>query len=68
PPAAEFIAKNDSLRAVVRCALLPVVAVSWMAVHLGPVVSLALVFLLIGLIDVGAGRTLKRMRLRTPRS
>ena len=67
PPAAEFIAQHDSLRTVVRVALLPVVAVSWMAVRLGPVVSLALVFLLIGLINVGTGMTLKRMRFRIPR-
>jgi len=67
PPAAEFIAKHDSMRAVVRVALLPVVTMSWMAVRLGPVVSLTLVFLLIGLIEVGAVMTLKRMRFRIPR-
>jgi len=64
PPAADFIAKHDSLRAVVRLALLPAVGVSWVAVHLGPIGSLTLLFLLIGLIDVGAGMALKRMRLR----
>ncbi|MCK4784151.1 MAG: S8 family serine peptidase [Desulfobacteraceae bacterium] len=64
PPIACFIAKNDTLRAVVRCALLPVVAVSWIAVHLGPILSLALVLLLFGLISVGAGVTLKRVRFR----
>jgi PKD repeat protein len=67
PPAAEFIAQHESLRTVVRVALLPVVAVSWMAVRLGPVASLALLFLLIGLIDVGAGMALKRRQFRTPR-
>ena len=67
PPAAEFIAQHDSLRTVVRVALLPVVAVSWMAVRLGPVASLALVFLLIGLIDIGTGMTLKRIRFKVTR-
>jgi PKD repeat protein len=67
PPAAEFIAQHDSLRTAVRAALLPVVAVSWMAVRLGPVVSLALVFLMIGLINVGVERTLKQRRFRIPR-
>jgi PKD repeat protein len=66
PPVADFIAKHDTLRAGVRCALLPVVAVSWIAVRLGPVLSLALVLLLLGLIDIGAGLTLKRMRLKSP--
>ena len=64
PPIAGFIAKNDTLRAVVRCALLPVVGVSWIAVHFGPIGFLALVLLLFGLIGVGAGVTLKRVRFR----
>jgi len=64
PPVADFIAKHDTLRAVVRWALLPVVGVSWMALRLSPIVSLALVLLLLGLIDFGAVVTLKRMRLK----
>ena len=53
PPAARFIANHDSLRAVVRVALLPVVGASWMALHAGPWVTLVLmVLLLLGLMGL----------------
>lgn len=35
PPIADFIAKHDSLRALVRISLLPVVGMSWVALKLG---------------------------------
>ncbi len=64
PPIAGFIAQRDILRAMVRYALLPVVAVSWVAVHLGPILSFVLLILMLGLINVGAGIALKRVRFR----
>jgi hypothetical protein len=46
PPIADFIAKHDNLRAMVRISLLPVVGVSWVAIKLGmfPTVMLMLLF------------------------
>jgi len=35
PPAANFIAKHDNLRMIVRWGLLPMVGISWMALTLG---------------------------------
>ncbi len=46
PPIANFIAKNDSLRAIVRLSLIPVIGVSWVALKLGPVSTMALMLLL----------------------
>jgi hypothetical protein len=46
PPIADFIANHDSLRTIVRVSLLPVVGLSWVALKIGPVYSLALMFLL----------------------
>jgi len=53
PPIADFIAKHDSMRAVVRVSLLPVVGVSWVAIKLGifPTVMLMLLFS-IGLVSL----------------
>jgi len=47
PPIAKFIAKHDSLRAMVRISLLPVVGVSWIALKIGPLstVTLMLTFI-----------------------
>ena len=42
PPIAGFIAEHDTLRAVVRCALLPVVAASYLFLQIGPAATLAL--------------------------
>jgi hypothetical protein len=46
PPVADFIAKHDNLRALVRLSLLPIVGASWVALKIGPLYSsLALMFL-----------------------
>jgi len=47
PPMADFIAKHDSLRAMVRISLLPIVGVSWIALKIGPVSIVALMFIFI---------------------
>jgi hypothetical protein len=53
PPIADFIAKHDSLRAMVRISLLPVVGVSWIALKIGPVSTMALMlFFTFGLIGI----------------
>jgi hypothetical protein len=47
PPMADFIAKHDSLRAMVRISLLPVVGVSWIALKVGPLSTVALMLIFI---------------------
>jgi len=51
PPVAEFIANHETLRVAVRWSLLPVVVMSWMAINLGPVLTLAFVLLCLSLIS-----------------
>ncbi len=64
PPVANFIARHDTLRAVVRWSLLPLLGASWMALNSGPWVTMAVVILLIFLMGVGAGVTLRRTQFR----
>jgi hypothetical protein len=42
PPVADFIAKHDSLRALVRWSLLPLVGISWLSMNIGLITTLAL--------------------------
>ncbi len=44
-PIADFIAKHDNLRAMMRWSLLPVVGVSWVAFKIGLVLTMALMLL-----------------------
>ena len=41
PPAADFIARHDCVRAIVRYILLPFVGVSWLALHIGSASTIA---------------------------
>jgi hypothetical protein len=51
PPIADFIAEHDSLRAMIRISLLPVVGMSWIALKLGCAPTIALMlFLSLGVI------------------
>jgi hypothetical protein len=56
PPIADFIAEHANMRAIVRVSLLPVVGMSWLAMKIGPVSTIALMlffaFGLIGLVRV----------------
>jgi hypothetical protein len=47
PPVADIIADHDTLRAMVRWSLLPLVSLSWMLLHLGGVYTLLLLILII---------------------
>ncbi|MDH4206631.1 MAG: fibronectin type III domain-containing protein [Desulfobacteraceae bacterium] len=47
PPIADFIAEHDSLRAMVRISLLPFVGVSWIALKIGPLSTVALMLFFI---------------------
>ena len=54
PPMADLIAKHDSLRAMVRISLMPVVGVSWITLKIGSVSTVALmlffIFCFVGLV------------------
>jgi hypothetical protein len=47
PPVADFIARHDTVRLLMRLSLLPMVGVGWMAIHFGPGITLALMGLLL---------------------
>ena len=47
PPLAIFIAKHDNLRALVRISLFPIVGISWIALKIGLVLTVALLFFFI---------------------
>ena len=61
PPIADFIAKYDSLRAIVRISLLPVVGVSWIALKIG---SLSTVVLMLIFISCFVGLVLFRRKCK----
>jgi hypothetical protein len=50
PPAAEFVGRHRTVRAVVRWSLLPLVVVSWMVLKVGPTATLMLLMSLVGAI------------------
>ena len=47
PPMANFIAKHDILRTIVRLGLTPLIGVSWIALEIGPLSTVALMFIFI---------------------
>jgi hypothetical protein len=62
PPVTDFIAKNDSLGALVQWRLIPLVAVSWMTLQIGSAPTLACILIMfIGLVYiVGIRRKYKK--------
>ena len=60
PPVADFIASHDTVRLVVRWSLMPIVGMTWVALYLGPWITLALMGLLIYLLMLGVWVTLRR--------
>jgi len=53
PPMADFIAKHDTLRTIVRWGLAPLIAVSWMLLHFGAVSILLLMGLMFSTLVFG---------------
>ena len=64
PPVAGFIARHDTVRLVVRWSLLPMVGISWMALHFGLGVTLAVIVLILALMSATAVVSLRSMRFR----
>ena len=62
-PIADLIAKQDTLRAVVRLGLLPIIGVSWMALKLGLAPTVALLALLMALMIVVLEIYFRKVRL-----
>ncbi len=68
PPLARFIARHDTLRTAVRWSLLPLVGLSWLALKLGPTLTLALILLLLTLICAAMVAFFRKIQLREHRS
>ena len=43
PPIADFIANHDNMKAFIRISLLPVVGMSWVALKIGPITTMAII-------------------------
>ncbi len=60
PPLADFIAKNETLRKVVRYSLLPVIALAHVTLHVGPVASLVIIATLLAMLGLSVRKRLRR--------
>ena len=61
PPVAAFIAKHESLKAMTRWGLAPIVGLSWAAVNYGPIAAL---LIMLGCIVLFAGITARMVHCR----
>jgi hypothetical protein len=53
PPMADFTSNHETLRAILGWSLLPLVAMSWTALQIGPVATLVLIVLFTTLLVIG---------------
>jgi lysophospholipase L1-like esterase len=61
PPLADFIAKHESLRVIMRLILLPVVGISWVTIKIGQLPTMVFMFLFsIGVINFVRFKMVKR--------
>ena len=65
PPIAASIAGHETLRAVVRVILLPIVGASWIALHLGPVSALCFMLLLLALVSTTTVVLIRKIRSKS---
>lgn len=65
PPVADFITRHDSLRAMVRCGMLPLVAASYVAMEIGPAATVALILVVLALISATGVVAVRRRLLET---
>ena len=61
---ADFIANHDTIRVMVRWSILPLVGMSWMALHYGLWVTMALLALLFALMGTAIVFMIQHMRFR----
>jgi len=64
PPIADYIAKHDSLRAIVRLTLAPVVGAAYLTVNTTTVQKALILFVLIGLLFGGAAMIVRTRKFR----
>jgi hypothetical protein len=64
PPVADFIAGRHTLRALVRWSLLPLVGVSWVALKIGVIPTLALTLMLLAFISTTVVVSYRKKRLQ----
>ncbi|MHC4457696.1 MAG: CFI-box-CTERM domain-containing protein [Planctomycetota bacterium] len=65
PPMADFIAKHETLRSVVRWGILPLVGISWFSLKIGLAATLVLLLSLLSLINASMLVFYRKMRLRS---
>ncbi|MBW2601754.1 MAG: fibronectin type III domain-containing protein, partial [Deltaproteobacteria bacterium] len=65
PPIADFIAQHETLRAAVRIGLMPLVALSYSVLHIGPVFTLG-ILIFIMLLSVTSHQLSEKNRQLTP--
>jgi hypothetical protein len=62
PPLADYVAKHEALRATVRLCLLPVVGVSWLALRIGPAITVIMLISIVLLVSLSMRTVLRRIR------
>jgi lysophospholipase L1-like esterase len=62
PPVADFIAKHDTLRAMARWSVLPLVGMGWLSMNIGLIATLTLMTFSAILIALGVNGLKKKMR------
>lgn len=64
PPMANFIAKHDTVRLAMRCSLMPLIGLSWIALKIGLAVTMSLMILLLALMSTAVVIGIRWMQLR----